>query len=906
MLLSLALSLFAQNPTFHWDKSVDEKYWQALHLLEVDEVPGEAASLLQELIDEPSVLQFRGQAGFLLAQAYRALLACGRPESAAALLPTIRREIAGTEYEVVANSIMNRALQSASEVEELDPDFMEWVSSNLIANSNQRAGAQARAQAYGKRIVPYLLAVIEDGQAEDSKYIANAFGIGANMGEAEFFHHCLELIQDRDGKFANDLFQYSGVFSPTEESVPDELLNFFIEVSKDSRILVSSFPIRWILYASAYNKSALNRILEILSQDEEVKAQYITEILLTAGFPGASKVVVAISESTNPKMTAMARKVAFQQRRHLVALDHFSQKGDLEATKILLSRLSRKDSSNYGRFDFVSPWSGEKVQLGPSALGPWAPAWLSQEKVEIRSSEYLQRWQPVIARLIQDHDEEIVQAACIVALQNEDWPTVLDYLAAHEAPASLAFILPDRFPPDFDPYLEGAIDHTEAGWIAADRLVRQSRSFGFPAFAALLKEPAMEQQLWIAMKRWPRNEQSMEWTERVALEVEALPALRIRAFDLAFKYGAYPSEALLNGLCAMSLNEHDFEQVLRRWWFETLKKRLEAELMVKLTLSSDSIRTLQAYLSMAQRYDWQSNPIPKQWMSSVWTFMHPWQRDGVDFDPVFLPLFTSKEKIEFWDQAPSVRLVNSPQTVAVAMKLAPDIFLKWDKARYAQTQPLAKIALLGHPNPEVRDALFLGWGLGIAIEPQAEINRVLEQAIAELSNPVVASNAASTLVRYSVDQDFIPKLIQAWELPNLQDRSTLMGAINGIYDERLLPVLMDAIRSQESRVSGLARGALDKYLDIGQKQRAIRSWVRAGQQGTPVDHLIEQLQNSNLEIRLAAIESLGTLQAKEALAFLVDLLAADEEQIAVAAATALRRINRADSTAAVAESRSGE
>ena len=55
--------------------------------------------------------------------------------------------------------------------------------------------------------------------------------------------------------------------------------------------------------------------------------------------------------------------------------------------------------------------------------------------------------------------------------------------------------------------------------------------------------------------------------------------------------------------------------------------------------------------------------------------------------------------------------------------------------------------------------------------------------------------------------------------------------------------------------------------------------------------LIQKLKSDNRAVRIAAIRSLGTLKAAEALPFLVELLEDDDQEIRDASQAALEKIN---------------
>jgi HEAT repeats len=896
MLLSLALSLFAQNPTFHWDKSVDEKYWQALHLLEVDEVPSEAAVLLQGLIDEPSVMQFRGQAGYILAQAYRALLACGRKDSAEALLPSIRREIAGTEYEVVANSILERAQHSASLTQKLDPDFFEWVQRELIQPAVEGRDVSRRVGTYGKRMTPYLLTEI-DAHDEEKGTIQFAFELGARLEDPEFFDRCLELTNSHEGEFSRQMFGRVEQLYPVDGLVLGGLAEFMVEVSKDPRLIVAQPAIHWLTRAAAYSPIALQRVQEIFAEQDSFKAQLMMEQIQFNGFAGASAIVIAAVESGNQEYAESARGYSQQRTGYADALIYLSAQGDRTSSKALLSQMC---SRNPNPFYALSPVGIENIALGssPELLGD-AFSWLKQgpKDSQLNKDLYQASRRPFILRMVRGADSELALAACLVALQRADWPAALEYLKAHEIPDCLPTILPDEFPEDFYPYLERMISDSEAGKLAAFRLLRQSKEIGIEGMQVLAPSPGLSSTLVGTLNSWQPGPESVRWAGTIALNQAASPYLRTRAFRFALEHGVFASPELQEALIALPIHEKDRKGILVTWWRDGLQQHLEAELSVALELSPESSRAFTDYLSMAQRINWLGNPAKDPWLFIATGFIGAQRKKGLRFDSVILPLLTSVETVVFWDQVNRGGFLITPAQVQKALTYAPNLILEWPSSRYQGLGPETLVVLLDHPNVQIRKQLFRMLNRQVLPEDSLVLDEILVSVLQGISNSVLAAHAAKVLVEVGAEEDYVPKLILAWDLEDLEDRTVLVEAIGAIYDERLLPVLLKAVHYPEKGVARAGEKALDRYLSILEKHRAAHAWERAGQEGTPIDHLIEQLKDEKLTVRLAAIDSLGTLQAKEALPFLVDLLTAADQQIAAAAALALRKINHADSIA---------
>jgi hypothetical protein len=137
----------------------------------------------------------------------------------------------------------------------------------------------------------------------------------------------------------------------------------------------------------------------------------------------------------------------------------------------------------------------------------------------------------------------------------------------------------------------------------------------------------------------------------------------------------------------------------------------------------------------------------------------------------------------------------------------------------------------------------------------------------------------------------VPQMLAAWELKDLDKRANVLGAMASTLDERVVPVLLEALGDPNQNVAKTARAGLERLREVREQRQYWEAWEATGSTLSPVVALLQKLKSDKREVRIAAIRSLGTMKAPEALPFLVDLLEDADAQVREAAAAALEKIN---------------
>ncbi|MBL8839909.1 MAG: HEAT repeat domain-containing protein [Planctomycetes bacterium] len=125
-------------------------------------------------------------------------------------------------------------------------------------------------------------------------------------------------------------------------------------------------------------------------------------------------------------------------------------------------------------------------------------------------------------------------------------------------------------------------------------------------------------------------------------------------------------------------------------------------------------------------------------------------------------------------------------------------------------------------------------------------------------------------------------------------RAALAWSLGRIFDRAAIPPLVELLRDGDAKVREQARASLDGlqyYFDSAQKWERLKA-------GTSLDAtsaaeaLVKQARSgATVELRKAAIDSLGTLKVPETLPFLLELMADPDPTLAAAARAAIAKIN---------------
>jgi len=127
--------------------------------------------------------------------------------------------------------------------------------------------------------------------------------------------------------------------------------------------------------------------------------------------------------------------------------------------------------------------------------------------------------------------------------------------------------------------------------------------------------------------------------------------------------------------------------------------------------------------------------------------------------------------------------------------------------------------------------------------------------------------------------------------PTPKNLASFLSTISAVDDPRVVETLMRHLEDSRPLVHNAAATALDNLRASRIRKQEWSAWAAGNGSVSPIAALLQDLNDPEKEIRLAAIASLGTLRSTEALPALVDLLRDQDETIKAAARKALGRIN---------------
>lgn len=225
---------------------------------------------------------------------------------------------------------------------------------------------------------------------------------------------------------------------------------------------------------------------------------------------------------------------------------------------------------------------------------------------------------------------------------------------------------------------------------------------------------------------------------------------------------------------------------------------------------------------------------------------------------------------------------EDPEIRRVAAKFLP---------RFASSNEFVVTALtplLSDPDLNVLSQTILSLGtVGIA-DSSSRLNPFLEH-----EDPVIRSSALHALVQLTPDRRV------DLALPRMKDadanvRLVAISILEQSLDQRAIPALIAALRETRMEIKERAKSALAAIRHYYEEEQ---HWQRM-QQGstlsteTAAEALVLQAQQGATKaVRLAAINSLGTLAKPETLPILIELMQSEDQELAAAATAAINKIN---------------
>jgi HEAT repeat protein len=922
MLFSALALLLCQEPSLRWSRDVDEQFWQALHQLEVEERAEDAAATLASLLDEPSVQQFRGQTGYLLAQQYRALRAAGLMEEAEALLPSIRRDVANTDMTQLAESVITLANRTHPDQDGANEELLE-----LLLNAASRDSDYLRSviSGYGERILPELLRIFDrPGEyfpnARESSQSRAFFALWQEawrIGSPNFLEPMASRIVLRGPDyFATIPFSF---FLP-EVGLNGAQQSFLVRLSEDPRPEISQEVLLKMLPLLSDEKVQA-RIVELLRSGSE-RGVELLDFLIGRDLVDAGArflVIRAALESENEPVRTTAYELV-QSRCEAYALHYLADaKGD-SAARIRLLQLFASEPSRFSG----GPGGREFYGGFPKRLWDQIPSQSNQRGTRLpgksRTGETsVVDWESWFETQAESEDPEVLDWVLACAIASNQQAVVYRLLERGFQPEDLAFQLSNtdlRNDLQVLVLLLDQVDTTELGrWVWTYYCVNNRALIGqltpdqLARFGEMFPRGRVGSLDSIGNPFRSSPERDLAWRQR-SLAIVKHPSMSL---DLKVWAAIDLFDSTIDGreVYELLVQLIDLREQLPA---SKERDRLDGLVESKLASAFDRAEPVSAQVWNDGVFPWllvfmeaapNASQRARQVIEDALKFLN---RSSIEGDELFYAVLNDPVWFESMIRErmgwPFVgALMDKELFLSLLERLAEhDLAIEWKhwfEIRLPSLVPYIseEVVEVGLTSGEasLRKSLWVGLRASQAGVRVKYSEGVAAQLAHDLTDASLAAHAFGFLLIQEEDRMKLVKAARSvWELGDLEDRARFVGRIGERYVAEFVPILLEAQLHPDPKVSGSAEEALDRYERVRDAQSSWEAWERQGREGSPIDALVAKTASDKSKVvRIAAIQALGTLEAKEALPFLVELLEDSDQEIVAAVQAALARIHAA-------------
>ncbi|KAA3604954.1 MAG: HEAT repeat domain-containing protein [Planctomycetota bacterium] len=900
-----ALCLLA-GPQEDPQESASDRYFTALHRMEVQaEYVSAAFAMLQlgQSSESQEDLNLRAKA---FAQAYRAFLAAGRPDDAqkAMLLLQPLMQRAGVEKEVAP--ILQLAESLKAPQRSLDPDFLEVV---------RQALAKRRRESlvpYGRQVLPYLsevmdsdywkvLSSIEKGEFQNPSpeviRFMGALRLGLALGGIDFADEFLALSRTWPGSSLNPILVDLLSPKPNGDSLWSGLERISLHLSEADSIeraqAGAEFGIRLL------NQKELPGLIQVLGRrfqkQEDPLAVSILAAMNSYSSPvlRESKLPDLASLSANPRLADRARYLALRWGDSFLLARRLEGGGDFDQIRFLLSIVGKASvrRTNLPVVDEAigllgAGYPGEHREGEPKAVFE-----IGREQVELEPEQHLLLPYAWLTAMLQDDHPTVRRLAAVAASRTECIPGMLAAMASQDDAVKREILRELKLKRK----LESELAQGVRALIQQERFASEASALLFSSFDPRnfdeLKlwhsvQPGGALETWLARgTRFQGTSEGQKILLALALDTNFDPEIRSRALqNLQTPWPLQAGQAwdVLDG----KLNPNLTSKLARQFFYSWLQHIHNYG-----PLSSQEIEQIAPWVVEVLYLGYPERAIQH---NSDAIFRNLALMDSAFSAALLQKSFLKNSDFGKWivDQVygwPTVswsvlpKFLSREELLDLADHLMPrnGVFSKQAKELVMES---------GRPELVLEGVSWLDLSPEELIDYQEPIRALLRSSDYALL-------AATALAEKSGGEYFVPNMIEAWNrFQNLSYPEHLITALGQTLDPRTVPVLLQALGSKNEEVAQAAEKALDRMRKIEEERLRWETWQLTGSTVSPAAALLPKLNSENLEVRIAAIDSLGTLQAKEALPLLVDLLEDPEPKVVEAARRALAKINGNAST----------
>jgi len=821
-----------------------------------------------------------------MAQTYRALLRAGRRQEAQKLLPPIRSRSLGTEYEFHVDAIIKEANSYQNPAGELDKEFLDLVATDLALPTSQAKWVTGLAKAYGSRITPYLIELIK--LKRHPSEVVGALLLGVLTVNEDVVHFGIQDIPNMDEAQLKYLMHIAPSSAKFDSASKDLWVRYLRALVQSDRIALAKHAAKPLTSVALFSSAAEGEIRSILANDESMLAPFILQAIVEDSAEMPTSIIVEQILARKGGIGERLRELAYRQANLPVIL-RLVEQGDKEAKlmlpAILVPNYGEREKLQRTEFEFVKGanlqnWSGDLGSLNH----------LPERNIDIdHLSSFADQWKPIVAALKDESDPKLRELGALVALHYEDWELASQFFEENGVPANLGAILFAQENSSMVPYLEEVVNPSTIGSIAAAALLRNHVRVSPSVFARM--DPDLLEYYydgWLGQTFHNASDFDYlnlvlasdcppEFSEKIARKMgERGGRYRTAAMDFLLKHG----------------EELESPSSLLRAVLKNHSSYLQALVLENGALLMPDIQRISNLIQVALEAKWVDPRLQSGNLASLRGSIRTLTAEGQMLDQAFLLLLDDEELaakviLEFGEV-----LGGMPSVVKALVEEHPTLIHERNVGAQLRFTGLGNLELLNHPSFAVRGMVLESvQHFQLLIDHGYKYRTGIQEA---LGNPSSASSAARFVVRAEIVEDSIPLLIHAWKLKELKDRPSLMRSIGSIYDDRFIPIISEGLRYPDREVLDASLNAQRRYNELRQAQEVSRVWEQSGHRGSPIDFLLEKVVSEQLDVQLAAIDSLATLVAIEALPILVGLMEDKDEQVAAAATAAVKKINAAN------------
>lgn len=898
LITSLILCLFqTQEPALQLDESLQD-YRKAMHYIDVRGDYGKGVELLEGIALADDVLAVPGQASWVLAQTTRAFTLAGEGERVLKHLPRIRAGARGTQFEEPVNALL---LTFSAQGAGLDPEFFSYFKLQL----KEEYGPNRLIREYGRDLFPYLDHIIQS----PSDYSLGERLLAVNMMipimDQAHIVNMEGLLLEQDFFATKALSQFTTSNSNVSHTFVDEeargataevLLNLSEDASfrNQKEILTGILRIlNWRVTYLAESSSSpavsalLSRAIELIESGNLGKQDDALGHL-SSGWDSPlgiwRETALYFAQHENLELRELMRRELVKEKGAVSWIREWSASGELEDELRFCLQLHTGQLTN-SRSSPTEPWN------------VWARQTL-QQNFPLGFSEGREH----------RHNVEDVDAVALSNLVNSEYP-LIKFLAAytfayrkgnHEMafsfltnlgedttwasqfldsiqernPAinevSLQYLLPLVNHPELGELVKSLLNKNGRKTITVQHWIEYDLNPTPNTISSIINRASDENDyealLWIALHAEFDSEGMKYAASRLASDSTFVYLNAIDELELAGRrkalekneFHAWSRAISESGSGVLAGNEEHLETLI----FDLEEKEAASNLF-------SSVAAQDPHFAIAMAYRHREDPSAIELVFKDGAQRIPSSEAYAEESTEIILSLLQNGQIKELDR--KERLLRD--WISLSSELAPPTFdLLWKLENPSRAIAEYRIELTAK-SPSLR-------------------SQFKSHMLKQLEDPKWTHRVCSAYRTEGATEEILDACLRNLQGDvSISNVKTLLSTISRVDDPRVIEALLLHLSDPRQGVPEAASEGLDYLRKLRTQKQEWEAWAAGNGAVSPIASLLGDLHDPNKEIRLAAIASLGTLRAQEALPALVHLLRESDDEIKKAARKALARIN---------------